>query len=43
VFGVREALIGRYVQTPDPAAAQRLGVAGAEVPVMQMDFRLAPA
>jgi catechol 1,2-dioxygenase/hydroxyquinol 1,2-dioxygenase len=43
VFGVREALIGRYVQTPDPAAAQRLGVAGPEVPVMQMDFRLVPA
>jgi catechol 1,2-dioxygenase len=43
VFGVREALIGRYVRTPDPAAAQRLGVAGPEVLVMQMDFRLAPA
>jgi catechol 1,2-dioxygenase/hydroxyquinol 1,2-dioxygenase len=43
VFGVREALIGRYVQMPDPAVAQRLGVAGPEVPVMRMDFRLAPA
>jgi protocatechuate 3,4-dioxygenase beta subunit len=43
VFGVRAALIGRYVNEHDPAAAQRLGVAGPEVPVMRMDFRLAPA
>jgi len=41
VFGVREALIGRYAAEHDPAAAQRLGLAGPAVPVMRMDFRLA--
>ena len=43
VFGVREALIGRYAEEHDPAAAQRLGLPGPAVPVMRMDFRLAPA
>jgi protocatechuate 3,4-dioxygenase beta subunit len=41
VFGVREALVGHYVEEQDPAAAQRLGLAGPMVPVMRMDFRLA--
>lgn len=41
VFGVREALIGRYAVEHDPAAAQRLGLSGPSVPVMRMDFRLA--
>ncbi|MCE2689361.1 MAG: 6-chlorohydroxyquinol-1,2-dioxygenase [Rubrivivax sp.] len=43
VFGVREALIGRYAEEHDLAAAQRLGLPGPGVPVMRMDFRLAPA
>lgn len=41
VFGVREALVGSYVEEQDPAAAHRLGLAGATVQVMRMDFRLA--
>jgi hypothetical protein len=40
---VREALIGRYADEQDPAAAQRLGLPGPAVPVMRMDFRLASA
>jgi hypothetical protein len=43
VFGVREALIGRYADEQDPAAALRLGLPGPAVPVMRMDFRLASA
>ena len=42
VFGVREALVGHYVEEQDPAAAQRLGLPGPAVPVMRMDFQLAP-
>lgn len=41
VFGVRDALIGRYADEHDPAAAQRLGLPGPAVSVMRMDFRLA--
>lgn len=41
VFGVREALVGRYATEHDPAAAARLGLSGEEVSVMRMDFRLA--
>jgi protocatechuate 3,4-dioxygenase beta subunit len=43
VFGVREALIGRYADEQDPVAAQRLSLPGPAVPVMRMDFRLASA
>ena len=43
VFGVREALVGRYADEHDPASAQRLGLPGPTVPVMRMDFRLALA
>jgi len=43
VFGVREALVGRYAYEHDPATAQRLGLPGPSVPVMRMDFRLAQA
>lgn len=41
VFGVREALVGYYVEEQDPAAAQRLGLPEPTVQVMRMDFRLA--
>lgn len=41
VFGVREALIGRYELEEDPRAAQTLGTGGSTVPVMRSDFRLA--
>jgi len=41
VFGVREALVGHYVEEQDAAAAQRLGLPGPTVQVMRMDFRLA--
>jgi protocatechuate 3,4-dioxygenase beta subunit len=40
VFGVRDALVGRYLDEHDPAAAQRLGLAGPAVQVMRMDFAL---
>jgi protocatechuate 3,4-dioxygenase beta subunit len=42
VFGVRGALIGRYVAEDDPEAARALGIAGPKVPVMRFEFRLAP-
>ena len=42
VFGVREALVGRYTEEHDPEAARRLGLPGPTVSVMRMDFRLAP-
>lgn len=41
VFGVREALIGRYQSISDPAACARLGVPGPQCLVMQFDVRLA--
>lgn len=41
VFGVREPLVGRYVEEQDPETAQRLGLPGGKVPVMRMDFVLA--
>ena len=43
VFGVREALIGRYEDVDDAQAAQALGVAGTTCRVMHMDFVLADA
>jgi protocatechuate 3,4-dioxygenase beta subunit len=42
VFGVREALIGRYVAEDNREAARALGIDGPKVPVMQVEFRLAP-
>lgn len=43
VFGVREALVGRYEDVNDPAGAARLGVPGPMCRVMRMDFVLAAA
>lgn len=43
VFGVREALIGRYEDVHDAQAAQALGVSGITCRVMHMDFVLADA
>ena len=43
VFGVREALVGRYEDVNDPAAAARLGVPGPMCRVMHMDLVLAAA
>ena len=43
VFGVREALIGRYEPIADRRLCQRLGLAGDSCPVMQFDISLAPA
>lgn len=40
VFGVREALIGRYVAEDNREAARALGIDGPKVPVMQVEFRL---
>jgi len=42
VFGVREALIGRYVAEGDPEAVRVLGIDGPKVPVMRVELRLAP-
>lgn len=40
VFGVREALVGRYQRVTDPAAAARLGVAGDQCLVLHTDIVL---
>jgi hydroxyquinol 1,2-dioxygenase len=42
VFGVREALVGRYQNVADPEACARLGLPGEKVPVMSFEIRLAP-
>jgi hydroxyquinol 1,2-dioxygenase len=41
VFGVREALIGRYALQTDPAAAARIGLNGTQCLVMRTDLVLA--
>lgn len=41
VFGVRQALIGRYEEVDDAPAAARLGLSGPLCKVMHMDFVLA--
>lgn len=41
VFGVRQALIGRYEAVNDPPAAARMGLSGPVCQVMRMDFVLA--
>ncbi len=43
VFGVREALVGRYQDVIDPQACERIGVPGNTVPVMSVQIRLAAA
>ena len=43
VFGVREALIGRYSTEADPAAAARLGLQGESCTVLHIDLRLSPS
>ncbi len=43
VFGVREALVGRYTAVNDAAACALLGVAGPECPVMDVVLRLSAA
>ena len=43
VFGVREALVGRYRTVNDAAACALLGVPGPECPVMDVVLRLAQA
>ena len=42
VFGVRDALVGRYQEVIDPQACARIGLSGTTVPVMNVDIRLAP-
>ena len=42
VFGVREALVGRYQSVADPEACARLGLPSDTVPVMSVEIRLAP-
>ena len=42
VFGVRDALVGRYQEVSDPQACARIGLSGTTVPVMHVDIRLAP-
>ena len=42
VFGVREALIGRYDTTREPDLCRRLGLTGDTCPVMRFDISLAP-
>lgn len=42
VFGVREALIGRYEPTADAELCHRLGLSGNTCPVMRFDISLAP-
>ena len=42
VFGVREALIGRYETTREPDLCRRLGLKGDTCPVMRFDIALAP-
>lgn len=41
VFGVRDALVGRYHDVIDPQACARIGLTGTTVPVMNVDIRLA--
>lgn len=43
VFGVRAALVGRYVAQTDPAACARHGLPGPDCRVMSIDLRLAQA
>lgn len=43
VFGVREALVGRFKPTTDDALRQRHGLSGQECLVMHLELRLAPA
>ena len=43
VFGVREALVGRYVTVNDPAACTLLGVSGPECLAMEVVLRLSAA
>ena len=43
VFGVREALVGRFEPTDDAALCQRHGLTCAETLVMRIELRLAPA
>lgn len=42
VFGVRDALVGRYESVSDPQACARIGLSGTTVPVMNVEIRLAP-
>ena len=42
VFGVRDALVGRYQEVSDPQACARIGLSGTTVPVMNVEIRLAP-
>lgn len=42
VFGVRDALIGRYEPTADAELCQRVGLTGGTCPVMQFDIALVP-
>jgi catechol 1,2-dioxygenase/hydroxyquinol 1,2-dioxygenase len=41
VFGVRDALVGRYQEVIDPQACARIGLSGTTVPVMNVEIRLA--
>ncbi len=41
VFGVREALVGRYQDLVDPQVCARIGLPGTTVPVMNVQIRLA--
>ena len=41
VFGVRDALVGRYQEVSDPQACARIGLSGTTVPVMNVEIRLA--
>ena len=43
VFGVREALIGRFEPAHEPALCRQLGLAGDDCLLMQIELRLAPA
>ena len=40
VFGVRDALVGRYQDAIDPQACARIGLSGSTVPVMNVQIRL---
>jgi protocatechuate 3,4-dioxygenase beta subunit len=42
VFGVREALVGKYHPTSDAPACARHGLDGTQCDVMQVELRLAP-
>ena len=41
VFGVRDALVGRYQEVIDPQTCARIGLSGTTVPVMNVEIRLA--